>query len=94
MLTVYGSMQCPKTVKILGGCREEEIEIEYRDISDSLKHLWEFVVIRDDEEALEAAKKNRRLGIPCVIFENGAMFDGGEEPFDFAAVMRRIRENI
>ncbi|WP_455595085.1 hypothetical protein [Cloacibacillus porcorum] len=94
MLTVYGSMQCPKTVKILGGCRKEGIEIEYRDISDSLKHLWEFVVIRDGEEALAAAKKNRRLGIPCVIFENGAMFDCGEEPFDFAAVMRRIRENI
>ena len=30
MITIYGSDQCPKTVKILALCKEKGIEVDYK----------------------------------------------------------------
>ena len=85
MITIYGSDQCPKTVKILKLCKERGIEANYRNFDKELKSIWEFVVMRDE--------KSKRLGIPGIVCENGHTFDGGEEPFDAEAVMHVIAEN-
>lgn len=93
MITIYGSGQCPKTVKLLEECARRGLRTDYRNISEDLKELWGFILIRDSEEVFCAARKNRRLGIPCVVCENGTIFDGGEEPFDLEAVMEKIKQN-
>ena len=90
MIVIYGSAQCPKTLKLLGGCKEKNIGAEFRDISASLKDLAEFIAIRDGDAAFAAAKKAGRLGIPYVLLEDGGIFDGGEEPFSLPAVMKKI----
>ena len=54
-----------------------------------LKDLAEFIAIRDGDAAFAAAKKAGRLGIPCVLLEDGGIFDGGEEPFSLPAVMKK-----
>ena len=88
MIVIYGSAQCPKALKLLGGCKEKNIGAEFRDISASLKDLAEFIAIRDGDAAFAAAKKAVRLGIPCVLLEDGRIFDGGEEPFSPSALQR------
>ena len=93
MITVYGSNQCSKTVRILELCKERGIETNYRDFEKDLKSIWEFVVIRDGEKSFDKTKHNNRLGIPGIICENGFTFDGGEEPFDDESVMARIEAN-
>lgn len=93
MVTIYGSEQCPKTVKILELCRENGIEVDYMNITKDLKSAWKFAVLRDADPAFDETKKNKRMGIPCVICENGVTFDGGEEPFDAAKVMSKIEAN-
>lgn len=93
MITIYGSDQCPKTVKVLELCKERGIEANYRNFEKELKSIWEFVVIRDEDSNFDKTKKSKRLGIPAIVCENGHTFDGGEEPFDAEAVMRVIAEN-
>ena len=93
MITIYGSDQCPKTVKILELCKERGIEVEYKNFEKELKSVWQFVVIRDENPNFDKTKQSKRLGIPGIICENGFIFDGGEEPFDAEAVMRTIAEN-
>ena len=93
MITIYGSDQCPKTVKILELCKERGIETNYRNFEKELKSIWEFVVIRDEDSNFDKTKKSKRLGIPAIVCENGHTFDGGEDPFDAESVMRVIAEN-
>ncbi|MCD8163440.1 MAG: hypothetical protein LUE09_08410 [Synergistaceae bacterium] len=99
MITVYGSNQCPKTVRIIELCKERGIETNYHDFEKDLKSIWEFVVIRDGEKSFDKTRHNKRLGIPArhtwnyFICENGFTFDGGEEPFDDESVMARIEAN-
>lgn len=93
MIKIYGSSRCPKTVKVLAICEELGFEADYRGFEENLKNLWEFVVLRDSEEALSQAKANKRLGIPFISCDNGFSFDGGLEPFDAPAVRRKIIEN-
>lgn len=92
MITIYGSDQCPKTVKILELCGENNIEVDYKSFS-VLKNIWNYVVLRDSLPNYDYLKDNRRLGVPCIICENGVTFDGGEEPFDADKVMKKIAAN-
>ncbi len=93
MITIFGSDQCPKTVKILELCKERGIEANYRNFEKELKSVWEFVVIRDENTNFDKTKTAKRLGIPGIVCENGYTFDGGEEPFNSEEVMKVIEQN-
>ena len=71
MLKIYGSMLCPDCVK----CREDldraGVEYEYLDFSDSLKHLKEFLAIRDSSNLFDPVREAGSIGIPCIVDENG-----------------------
>ena len=71
MLKIYGSMLCPDCVQ----CREDldktGIEYDYLDFSESLKHLKEFLVLRDNNAVFEDVRKDGRIGIPCLVDEDG-----------------------
>ena len=73
MLKIYGSMQCPDCVR----CREDldkaGIPYEYRDLADSLLYLKEFLTIRDREPIFEEVKANGKIGIPCIVKEDGSV---------------------
>ena len=92
MITIYGSDQCPKTVRILALCKEKGIEVDYKSFS-VLKNIWNYVVLRDSLPNYDYLKANKRLGVPCIICGNGCTFDGGEEPFDADKVMKKIAAN-
>lgn len=73
MLKIYGSMQCPDCVR----CREDldkaGTAYEYRDFADSLLYLKEFLTIRDREPIFEEVKANGKIGIPCIVREDGSV---------------------
>ena len=71
MLKIYGSMLCPDCVK----CREDldraGVEYEYLDFSDSLKNLKEFLALRDGSALFEEIRAEGKIGIPCILDEEG-----------------------
>ena len=71
MLKIYGSMLCPDCVQ----CREDIdnacVEYDYLEFSESLKHLKEFLVLRDNNAVFEDVRKDGRIGIPCLVDEDG-----------------------
>jgi glutaredoxin-related protein len=71
MLKIYGSMLCPDCVK----CREDldraGVAYEYLDFSEHLLHLKEFLVLRDSENVFEEVRSNGKIGIPCIVMEDG-----------------------
>ena len=73
MLKIYGSMLCPDCVQ----CREDldraGVAYEYLDFGDSLKHLKEFLAIRDSFELFEEVRAAGSIGIPCIVEEDGSI---------------------
>lgn len=71
MLKIYGSMLCPDCVQ----CREDldktGIEYDYLDFSDSLMNLKEFLVLRDNNAVFSDVRRDGRIGIPCLVDEDG-----------------------
>ena len=73
MLKIYGSMLCPDCVK----CREDldkaGVEYEYLDFSDSLMNLKAFLALRDTDPAFAQVREEGRIGIPCILEEDGTV---------------------
>ena len=73
MLKIYGSMMCPDCVK----CREDldkaGVSYEYLDFADSLLHLKEFLGYRDSDPAFTELKTEGKIGIPCIVREDGSI---------------------
>lgn len=71
MLKIYGSMLCPDCVK----CREDldraGVAYEYLDFSEHLLHLKAFLALRDSEDVFTEIKANGKIGIPCIVKEDG-----------------------
>lgn len=79
MLKIYGSMLCPDCVQ----CREDldraGVSYEYLDFSESLLNLKEFLKLRDSEEVFAPVKADGRIGIPCILREDGSVVLDWEE---------------
>lgn len=72
-MKIYGSMLCPDCVR----CREEldaaGISYEYCDFSDSLLYLKTFLKMRDEHPAFREIKAEGKIGIPCIIHDDGSI---------------------
>lgn len=79
MLKIYGSMLCPDCV----ACREEldaaGVAYEYLDFADSLKNLKEFLKLRDELAVFAPVREGGKIGIPCIVTEDGRVTLDWEE---------------
>lgn len=50
---------------------ENHIKFAYLDISDSMFNLKQFLKYRDNHPQFEEVKENNRVGIPCIVINNG-----------------------
>ena len=79
MLKIYGSMQCPDCVR----CREDldrvGVAYEYLDFSENLKNLKEFLAIRDGNPLFDDIREDGKIGIPCIVREDGTISLDWEE---------------
>ena len=78
-MKIYGSMMCPDCVK----CREDldraGVTYEYLDFADSLWNLKVFLHLRDSEPVFAELKKAGKIGIPCIVREDGTVTLSWEE---------------
>lgn len=72
-MIIYGSMLCPDCVQ----CREDldaaGVPYDYRDFSDNLKNLKEFLKIRDENSLFDEVKREGKIGIPCILLDDGTI---------------------
>ena len=71
MMKIYGSMLCPDCVQCREDLDQAGVGYEYLDFSESLKNLKEFLVLRDNIAVFEDVRKDGRIGIPCLVDEEG-----------------------
>lgn len=71
-IIMYGAPICPDCVEAKTRLdNQAEIQLDYRNISESIKHLKEFLAHRDQDELFEVVKQEGRIGIPFFILEDG-----------------------
>lgn len=73
MLKIYGSRLCPDCVQCLADLDRKGIAYEYHDFGEDLRALKEFLVIRDSDPQFAEAKAVGRIGIPCLVDEDGSV---------------------
>ena len=73
MIKIYGSMLCPDCVQCRAELDRAGVGYTYLDFSESLIHLKEFLEIRDTAPALQEGRRAGRIGIPCIVKENGVI---------------------
>ena len=73
MLKIYGSMQCPDCVQCRADLDAAGVAYEYLDFADSLKYLKDFLILRDREPVFAEVKAQGKIGIPCIIAEDGSV---------------------
>lgn len=66
----YGTMMCPDTVYADKVLRRYGIEIEYIDITASMKNMKEFARLRDSREEFAPIKENGKMGVPAFLLDD------------------------
>ena len=73
MLKIYGSEQCPDCVNCKRDLDAAGVEYLYLNISENLLFLKKFLKLRDENEHFADIRKNGKIGIPCIIDEDGTV---------------------
>ena len=73
MLKIYGSEQCPDCVNCKRDLDAAGVEYLYLNISENLLFLKKFLKLRDENELFADIRKHGKIGIPCIIDEDGAV---------------------
>lgn len=71
MLKIYGSMLCADCVECKEQLTAANVEFEFHDFADELSALKEFLVLRDSQTVFESVKEAGKIGIPCIVTEDG-----------------------
>lgn len=79
MLKIYGSMLCPDCVQCRKDLDNAKVMYEYLDFSENLLNLKEFLKIRDENELFAPIRAEGKIGIPCIVRDNGSVTLGWEE---------------
>ncbi|WP_139902821.1 glutaredoxin [Clostridium thermarum] len=71
-ITMYGAAICPDCVEAKAILeKREDIQLEYKNITESTRTLKEFLAYRDNDELFKEVISEGRIGIPFFILEDG-----------------------
>ncbi len=73
MLKIYGSRLCPDCVQCLADLDRDGVDYEYHDFGEDLRALKAFLSIRDTDPQFEEIRKTGKIGIPCIVEEDGTV---------------------
>ena len=73
MIKIYGSMMCPDCVACRKDLDEAGIAYEYLDFAEDLRNLKAFLALRDQETVFEQVRAEGKIGIPCILREDGTV---------------------
>ncbi|MDF2544580.1 MAG: hypothetical protein K0S47_4298 [Herbinix sp.] len=69
---MYGTEICPDCVEAKEQLmKSPEIELDYRNITETITTLKEFLSYRDHDELFISVKEEGRVGIPFFLLEDG-----------------------
>lgn len=72
-MVIYGSRLCPDCVRCLEDLDRAGLEYTYRDFGEDLRALKEFLVIRDSDPQFAAVRAAGKIGIPCILEDDGTV---------------------
>ena len=72
-MIIYGSMLCPDCVECRKDLDAAGVSYDYRDFSENLKNLKEFLKIRDENPLFDEIKREGKIGIPCILHDDGTI---------------------
>lgn len=72
-MLIYGSMLCPDCVQCVQDLDAAGTAYRFCDFSEDLAHLKAFLKIRDENPAFEALKREGKIGIPCIVRDDGSV---------------------
>jgi glutaredoxin-related protein len=68
---MYGTTLCSDTLAAINLFEERNVSVDFRNISEDLTFLKEFLSLRDNSPVFEEIRKNGGIGIPCFVFADG-----------------------
>jgi len=72
-MLIFGSMLCPDCVECVKDLDAAGTDYQFCDFSDDLAHLKAFLKIRDSEPVFEELKREGKIGIPCLVYDDGTV---------------------
>lgn len=79
MFNIYGSMLCKDCVECRTQFDAQGIPYEFHDFGEELTALKEFLALRDREEIFDTVREAGKIGIPCLVCEDGRVSLDWEE---------------
>ncbi len=74
MLKIYGSMLCPDCVACRADLDRAGVDYVFLDFAQDLQNLKDFLKLRDEGPLFDPCRQAGKIGIPCLVDENGAVF--------------------
>jgi len=78
MLKVYGSKMCPDCRECKMNFDLNGIDYEFLDVTESLKYLRDFLILRDSNPVFDRLKIIHDIGLPGIVKEDGEVFTDWE----------------
>lgn len=72
-MTIYGSMLCPDCVECVKDLDAVGTAYTFCDFSENLAYLKTFLKLRDQNEIFEEVKREGKIGIPCIVYDDGSV---------------------
>ena len=72
-MLIYGSMLCPDCVECCKDLDAAGTPYTFCEFSEDLAHLKAFLKLRDSNEIFESAKAEGKIGIPCLVHDDGTV---------------------
>lgn len=73
MIKIYGSMLCKDCVACCQELTAANVPFQFCDFGDELAYLKEFLAIRDCNPMFDEVRRNGKIGIPCILREDGSV---------------------
>jgi glutaredoxin-related protein len=73
LIKVYGTKLCPDCRNAIAQFDKAGVAYQFFDICTDLSYLKEFLSIRDHSRLFDQVKKNKSIGIPCIVLEDGTI---------------------
>ena len=83
-MKLFGSLLCPDCPPVIKMLKNRGVDFEFVNINESMENLKSFLALRDNRFEFNEIKSDGKIGIPCMVLEDGKVIfeDGIVEMFD------------
>ena len=72
-MRIYGSRLCPDCVDCCKDLNAAGTHYVFLDFADDVNNLKEFLKLRDALPVFDEAKREGKIGIPCIVHPDGTV---------------------